>query len=964
LWLDGDADPVAATAQRLAEHIERFTPEQRLGLRVADEQLHPLAIEARPAPVGQFSGPYGERELLPEPAPEADSPDAPSPTKQATPTLDTIGQPLHTLARQGRLERAYARDELLERLLALLASSAGPVVLVGPQGVGKSAVLDELAHRLLADDLPASLRDRPYWFADASRLVASDGGFGSWQKQVVDVVAEVSLTRALWNLGRVVDLLDAGKSAQSEQNVAQMLKPVLGSGDLTVVGEARDTDWATLELRNPGLARLFTPLRVEEPAPSVTRRIVGLVADQLEAAVDEPARDTVVELARRYGQRRSLVGTSLQLLRRATDTAIATALGAEPPRSATLGRHDVVRHVCEETGLPEFLVRDDLPLDPADVTRRFRARILGQDAVIDRMADLVARIKAGVADSERPLGAYLFVGPTGVGKTETVKTLAELLYGRSDRVLRFDMSEYQGADCLDRLLGVGEVEGLVAKVARLPFAIVLLDELEKAHPAVFDVLLQVLGEARLSDRGGRTADFRNAVILMTSNLGVDTFRRPTGFGADVERALADHLHAEVKRFFRPEFVGRLDDVVAFEPLGAEAIELITHRELDRVRGRYGLAGRGLALQLDDEVPGWLAARGVDLRYGARPLKRVIERQLVAPIGRHLSDQRGVPPGVRVVAADSLAVKNTEAGAEPVGGQRVPELGPALELLSLLRHRLGRWQHTERYRTLLRSVQLVDRLASTRIFWRDEEAARRRLAAVDGPRAVVEQLRALASEVEALEDLALETWAGFGGQPDVLREEAAAAEQTYLALEWTLAGAGLPITDKATLWVRGDGDGAKLEPLVFAYARLCLDRGWTLTCFLSSGKKLSEEPFTHFYDFQTTYRKKRDSALPLRIVVDGPHCFTWLTSEAGVHEVVVDSARHQLLLRVEAGALRRLPDEPAPLRKQRVIHLGRKEVRDTLTKRVRGIGKLHETLAAMARERMLRRVFGTGWEAIR
>ena len=533
------------------------------------------------------------------------------------------------------------------------------------------------------------------------------------------------------------------------------------------------------------------------------------------------------------------------------------------------------------------------------------------------------------------------------------------------------MSEFAGPDCLDRLLGVDEQSGLVAKVGQQPFSVVLLDEIEKAHSAVFDLLLQVLGEARLTDRGGRMADFRNTVILMTSNLGVNTFRRPSGFGTDVRTALHDHLRGEVQRFFRPELVGRLDEIVAFEPLGAEAIRRITDRELAKVRRRQGFHGREIGLDLADDVPDWLAERGVDLRYGARPLKRTLEHHLIAPIARTLSGRSHAPRSLRVSTGKaSLRVRPSEDPSDQAA--RDEALAPALGTLGDLRFALRRWSEVRAFRQAFHQVRLVDRLSATRIFWRDEEAARTRLAVVEDARQLVEAHAKLTGEVEALEDLLLEAWAGLvpprsDDDREALLEEADAAKAALRDLEWAIAGQGLPVRDKATVWFeipKGSPHGVRsIEPLVLAYHALGVRMKWAMRPAFQRGSRWTEVEDELDLDGWTQFlRTPPHTRARLRLRVTGPHAATVLLPEGGVHGLDVHGEIGDVCVWVRGDHARPGYDTgDMATTRQRTVDLGRAYVRDHQLRRKRGLGRLTEVLARLVRERMLRRMLGTDAE---
>ena len=832
LWLPKKGAASAKWEAAVRDLVERVLASrsvtERLGLRwERREWIESLMIEADPPPLSAFTGKH--RGLLELPI-EVSAPERGEEEKKRpeTPTLARIGSPLSKLAEAQELERAEGRSAELEALYRLVAGPGDKaIVVVGPSGVGKSTLLSELVHRLRAEGSPKELRERPVYFADASRLIAGEGWFGDWQRQCLDVVAECIASEVIWMVGPLLPLLDAGKSIHSEQNVAQLLKPYLAGKRLTIIGECTDQELAKLELRDASFARTFIPFRLEEPSAEAGREILERVAEALTATdgvrLSSEALTAIRELSRRYVSEGSHLGAAIHFLRRTVERAAAGG-------ATVLKRADVVRAFAAETGLPERLIRDDLPLDAAEVERAFRARLVGQDEAVARMVDLVAVIKAGLSDLGRPLGSFLFLGPTGVGKTETAKALATYLFGGAHRLVRFDMSEYVGWDAVHRFLGDAHTEGkLVEAIRRQPFSVVLLDEIEKASPAIFDVLLQVLGEARLTDEAGRTADFKNAVIVMTSNLGVDSQKTPVGIGPAPSGAQAEHFRREAERFFRPELFNRIDHLVPFHPLEAPAIAEITARELDKLSRREGLRQRRMSLSLGEGVAAWLADRGVDPRYGARPLKRVLERSLTVPLARRLSATGGSGGVIEVEVRDQALCLSTRPASASAGADGA-ELLRQLEVIDRLSFRVQRWMSSEEMHSLAEELRLLDQLTQHKAFWEKRELAEARLVGLERKRAVREAWLRVEAELEALEDLAYEAyWARDPGPAPAIAEEIGRLKIAIDPLELRLYALRFADPDRAVLYFlpsRGSQDLA--GQLLRVYARIAHQEGWALS----------------------------------------------------------------------------------------------------------------------------------------
>ncbi|MCA9605228.1 MAG: ATP-dependent Clp protease ATP-binding subunit [Myxococcales bacterium] len=896
-WVPLTSEPEAGALAVLAEHAKDLSPGALLDRRIQrDERLRVLELSFEPAPLAAFTGKYLGLDRLPEGLPPEERARVERERRPPTPTLDAIADDLTRRASERELPRAAGLDDVVNMLQATLTGADRPaVVLLGAPGVGKTSVVHELAHRLAADRATDARR---LWFADATRLIAMRGTFSDWRGQTLDVAEEIATTDAIWYGGAILPWLDAGKSVSSQENVAQLLRPLLARRRVRLVVEATTAEWSRVERRDPGLARCFTPVRIEEPDPkrseAILRGLASLATARTDLVVEPSARAAARELAARYGMGESTHAEAVALLRR----AIADRLAEPSPGATPLDRVALVDTFCRESGMPPALVRDDTPLDLDAVRAFFEARIVGQPAAVSRMVDLVGLVKAGLTDPTRPLGSFLFVGPTGVGKTQTAKTLAAYLFGASDRLIRFDMAEVVTADAVQRFVGRhGRPGKLVSEVRRVPFAVVLLDEIEKAHPAIFDVLLQVLGEARLSDEAGRTASFRNAVVIMTSNLGAETRRAAVGFGDDEPATWNEHYVGEAKRFFRPELFNRIDHVVAFDALPGAAIRDIAERELAAVAERQGLRQRGLELEVPEDVARWIAARGTDPRFGARPLKRSVEANLVGPLARHLSDLRKVPVGkVKMRLEDDHLVPRVEVAAAR-GHAQLDALTSAVLAVGQLRLLLAGCARSSAVRALRIEVGRVERLFGNARFARGFGDLAKAMAGHGDERALLEDFDGLMAHVESLEELGYE--ARFRRETvataDLERErEAVLARLRDVGLR--LAGRGRSEAGRATLWLSWTGSSAMLSDLLEIYVSLAAAHGWGVELFRPvEARPLAgdDTPRTRFERIGAIGRDEHPKRLLHRgapeggrLVLDlyGPHAGTLLSGEPGTHRL--------------------------------------------------------------------------------
>ena len=541
--------------------------------------------------------------------------------------LEQVAQDLTVVAQP----EAFEYGELARRLAdALSEPQPESVLLVGPSGVGKTALFHELVRRRKELNFART----PFWETSGSRLVAGMSGFGMWQERCDKLRREASRTRAILHLGNLVELMEVGKGVMIQQGIAGFLRPFIARGELLCVVECTPEQLPLIERQDPHLLGVFRRMEIKEPeADTATAILMSAAHEKSQQAGKElislETLETLDRLHRRYATYSAYPGRPLRFLRN------LLADRDEPAKDA-----EVYAGFSRETGLPGLMLDASIPMKLDEVKQYFLDRIIGQPGAIDLVTDLLATVKSGLARPRKPLASFLFVGPTGVGKTETSKALAEFLFNDRRRITRFDMSEYGSPVSVQRLIGgvFGEEGHLTSRVREQPFAVLLFDEFEKAHPLFFDLLLQILGEARLTDAAGRLADFSNTVIIMTSNLGAEGFMQGgIGFG-DKGADAAQHFTKALQDFVRPELLNRIDRVVPFMPLDEASVLQIVDRELGLLKQRPGLQGTGTRFEVTQAARDLIAKRAYQPALGARPLKREIERGVLVPLAEALNTQ--------------------------------------------------------------------------------------------------------------------------------------------------------------------------------------------------------------------------------------------------------------------------------------------------------------------------------------
>ncbi len=637
--------------------------------------------------------------ILSQSAPQAAASGAGARQATRTPTVDQLGIDLTQAARNNQLDPVIGRSNELERVVQILSRrTKNNPVLIGEPGVGKTAIAELLAQRIIGGDVPETLHGKRLLTLDIGSLVAGTKYRGEFEERLKKVVEEIKgAGNCILFIDELHMLVGAG-AAEGAVDAANILKPSLARGELQCIGATTLDEYRKHIERDAALERRFQPIIVDEPSVEETVEILKGIRQRYEdhhklkisdsalsAAAELSARyvidrflpdkaiDLIDEAASRVRIRRAATPPSLkeamkglESLRREKEQAIAAQQfeyaaelrdreiklqekigemgeweeGEEGIATPIVSDEDIAEVVSMWTGIPVSRIASEESARLLKMEENLRSRVIGQDEAIESIARAVRRARAGLKDPRRPIGVFLFLGPTGVGKTHLARALAEFMFDSQDNMIKLDMSEFSEKHTVSRLVGappgyVGYDDGgqLTDTVRRKSYCLILLDEIEKAHPEVFNLLLQIFDEGRLADAKGRKVDFRNTIIIMTSNVGSDLIKRDSNLGFSVSQEeiksqedrygrMKDKVLGELKNVFKPEFLNRIDSTVVFHSLTRENIRSIVDLELKKVEKQ--LSSKGVLLEVTDEAKDWLGEKGYDQVFGARPLRRVIQ----------------------------------------------------------------------------------------------------------------------------------------------------------------------------------------------------------------------------------------------------------------------------------------------------------------------------------------------------
>lgn len=709
--------------------------------------------------------------------------------------------------------KIYGRAERIEQILQALQNTFNRnVLLVGASGVGKTALIQEASERFKKHKFPLEI-----WETTASKMLKALMLDTGWQDNLSKLCNEMRGKDQMLFLRNLMELFEVGQYEGNAVSMAEYLRSYVSQGELSIISECTEEELQAIELRSPNYTNLFHIIKVSNPQKELESIVLQKAKDLCRAKkikVEEEAIREVIRLNARYTPYSGLPGKPIRFIEN---------LLLESPNQRQLSKSDIIQHFCEETGMPTFMVDPAISMKVDLVRQKFNENIFGQNTAVEKVVDVLASVKTALTRKEKPIASFLFVGPTGVGKTELAKVLAEFMFNDRNRMLRFDMSEYSNPMSLSRLIGTFHADGtLTAAVRRAPFCVLLFDEIEKADPKFYDLLLQILGEGRLTDNQGKLVNFCSTIIIMTSNIGAS---RPAAIGLsarDENQDIVNHYLNAVQKHFRPELFGRIDEVVPFLPLSADVIRYVVSREMKQLQTREGIHYRPMQLEIEEAVLEHLGKVGYNSRYGARHLQRTLREELILPLSQRLNlEDRDDHLKVKIFLTDDQQIE-VQTEVDPKGVERYLEEWDKMlnaDHASELRRKM------ERLKDGLLYVELEDnlrRLESLKLrqkddFWKEEKQTKDYQRYLE----CQEQVKKLLESIEGLENELVLSYMNLEQYEGVAEDQLSQWQQEFEGLKKHLYVAMHPESKQCYFGIYG----TNLKEIVEFYIELFQAKGF-------------------------------------------------------------------------------------------------------------------------------------------